>query len=304
MLSHNDKSETCITCGHRFTFYRNLLHHQEIHARAAHKYLCDLCGKTCQYYSDLRTHVAGHLQDSLGYIEGYNFKCSICSKLYADKSSLQRHAHVTHGTSFSYTCWFCGSLWETSKHLSEHMTTHYKKINGMYCCNICDKRFLSRYILVEHMHAVHWTMGKEKRNICQWCGETFMRHSNLWGHEKRVHTPKGADYQCDKCGKSFTTKGKLVVHLVTHNGIKKYSCKVCGKEFGQQSSLRRHKPIHTGEKKHSCSYCDFKCIQLYSLKRHILTHTGQKPHECDMCGEQFRQIFALTKHKRKHHLVS
>ena len=127
------------------------------------------------------------------------------------------------------------------------------------------------------MHAVHRTMGKEKRNICQWCGETIMRRSNLWNHEKRVHTctPKGAHYQCDRCGKSFTTKGKLVGRLVTHNGIKKYICKVCGRAFGQQASLLRHKPIHTGEKKHSCSYCDFKCIQLYSLKRHILTHTGQ-----------------------------
>ena len=278
----------------------NLQRHPEMRARDAHQYFCDLCGQTCKYYVDLRTHIATHLQDSSGNIEGY-FKCPSCPKIYTHVNTLIKHSH-THRSSFS--CDICGSLWNNIKQLKDHKNTHYHKANGKFNCNLCNKKYGRRDKLMEHLHVLHSTTRKEIGNICHWCGKAFTRNKYLWIHETIAHLSKGKRYQCDKCGKNFPIKSRLDKHLVTHNGIKKYSCEVCGKEFGQQSSLWRHKPIHTGEKKHSCSYCDFKCIQLYSLKRHLLTHTGQKPHECDLCGEQFRQIFALTKHKRKHHSVS
>ena len=275
MMTHNDVCVTCTTCGRRFTCYENLQRHQEIHARAVHKYLCDLCGQTYQYYSDLRTHLDNHSPDARTHKSSHRCKCAIC-----------------------------GSIWENRKHLEEHMNIHYKEIDGMFHCSICDKGYARRDVLVEHSREQHFAVETGKNYICQWCGKIFTRGGSLWTHERNVHASEGTLYQCDKCNKNFMTTSKLKLHQLTHNGIKKYSCEVCGKEFGQASSLGRHRPIHTGEKKHSCSYCDFKCIQLYSLKRHILTHTGQKPHKCDLCGEQFRQIFALTKHKRKHHFLA
>ena len=293
--SHNHEGFTCNICGAHFTGYRTF----QRHTRFSVEYVCDLCGQICCYYSDLKTHVAAHLHRSVRHIESY-FRCSFCSNSYAKDRDLQKHL-LTHKRSFS--CDICGSKWNNRQHLEKHFNTHCQKRNGKFNCSLCDKGYRERIRIVEHMHVVHFTMGKEKRHICQWCGKAFMRRSCLLRHEKSVHVSKGTLYQCDNCGKNFNTKRRLKIHLLTHSDIKKYSCNVCGRKFGHPSSLWRHTLIHSGEKKHSCSYCDFKCIQLYSLKRHILTHTGQKPHECDLCGEQFRQIFALTKHKRKHHLA-
>ena len=282
---------TCNICGAHFTNYRTF----QRHTRFSVEYICDLCGQICCYYSDLRAHVAAHLHGSVRQIESY-FRCSFCSNSYAKDRDLQKHL-LTHKRSFC--CDICGSKWNNKQHLEKHFNTHCQKRNGKFNCSLCDKSYRERNRIVEHMHVVHFTMGKEKRHICQWCGKAFTRRGCLIKHERSVHVSKRTLYQCDKCDKTFSTTSKLKLHILTHNGIKKYSCDFCGKKFGQVSSLLRHKPIHSGEKKHSCSYCDFKCIQLYSLKRHILTHTGQKPHECDLCGEQFR----LTKHKRKHHLL-
>ena len=277
LRSHSEEGFTCNICGAHFTHYRIF----KRHVRRSEDYFCDLCGQICCYYSDLKTHVAAHLNDSVRNVDG-NF---------------QKHKR-------SFSCDICGSIWYNRQHLEKHFNTHFEKRNGIFNCIMCDKGYTQRNRIVEHMHAVHLTMGKERRHICQWCGKAFMRRSCLLMHEKSVHVSKGTLYQCDKCGKNFSTKRRLKLHLVIHSDIKKYSCNVCGRKFGHLSSFLRHKKIHTGEKKYSCSYCDFKCIQSYSLKRHILIHTHQKPHECDLCGEQFRQIFALTKHKRKHHSVS
>ncbi|GIX84117.1 hypothetical protein CDAR_576901 [Caerostris darwini] len=48
-------------------------------------------------------------------------------------------------------------------------------------------------------------------------------------------------YKCDVCGKEFTAKCSLKIHLTVHTGELLYKCKKCCLQFRYSSQLSRHK---------------------------------------------------------------
>ncbi len=80
-------------------------------------------------------------------------------------------------------------------------------------------------------------------------------------------------FTCQQCGRSFTEKGSLQVHMRIHNGETPFTCKLCGKSFSQEGNRKTHMKIHTGEKPFTCPQCGKSFRHNVSLKNHRRVHT-------------------------------
>ena len=140
-------------------------------------------------------------------------------------------------------------------------------------CNVCGKRFYSRYKLAQH---------------------------------KRIHeAPKARSrirhFECSFCTKKFYNRSALTDHTRIHTGEKPFSCHICSKTFTQQSTMKAHLRVHSKERRFSCDICQRKFIHRSSLWVHVRTHTGNKPFSCQHCNKKFTQSSALRVHQQNHH---
>jgi insecticidal toxin complex protein TccC len=164
------------------------------------------------------------------------FECSLCSKIFLAKQSLEIHTR-THTGEKPFVCKDCDKLFTQKAHLTSHQRTHTGE--KPFVCNDCNKAFSQSAILANH---------------------------------QRTHTGV-KPFVCSDCNKGFSRKPELTIHMRTHTGEKPFECNVCNKGFSRKPDLRTHQRTHTGEKPFECNYCDKKFTQSSNLKRHLRSHT-------------------------------
>ncbi|KAJ9584407.1 hypothetical protein L9F63_021245, partial [Diploptera punctata] len=86
--------------------------------------------------------------------------------------------------------------------------------------------------------------------------------SNL-GRSKQGHL-------CIYCGKIYSRKYGLKIHIRTHTGYKPLKCKFCMRPFGDPSNLNKHVRLHAeGDTPYRCNLCGKILVRRRDLERHI-----------------------------------
>ncbi|PIO09748.1 hypothetical protein AB205_0213880, partial [Aquarana catesbeiana] len=137
----------------------------------------------------------------------------------------------------------------------------------------------------------------ESSLICLACGKYFSLKSELLLHLK-THTD--VTFSCSACGKSFTEEIELLLHQKIHTGENPFSCSECGKHFTRKAYLLIHQRIHTGERPYSCSECGKSFTNKGNLHAHQKIHTNGNPFSCSQCGKLFNRKTNLHTHLRIH----
>ncbi|XP_055543688.1 zinc finger protein 502-like [Wyeomyia smithii] len=225
---------------------------------------CKKCGK---YVANLMQHLLIHTGSK-------PYQCNNCNKRFNLKQNLYRH-QLTHTGVLAFNCDTCGEAFKSSTLLKYHSRIH---TGDLLKCTICDKDFIIPAELKRHV-ATH----QEGMLECDICLRKYAGKVGIRKHKRRTHgikADKGSSstgapaedeydlimpgkerFHCDKCGKVFRSKGRLLQHCETHLAERRGSKqpKKCTKETEQNL---------IGRRRYTCDKCNESFTFVASLKRH------------------------------------
>lgn len=94
---------------------------------------------------------------------------------------------------------------------------------------------------------------------------------------------------CIYCGKLYSRKYGLKIHIRTHTGFKPLKCKYCLRPFGDPSNLNKHIRLHVQEKSlYKCHLCSKILVRRRDLLRHMnIKHNISEPNSTNGSSNGF-----------------
>ena len=87
-------------------------------------------------------------------------------------------------------------------------------------CNFCERKFVVRAKLKNHINNFHENRGKSFK--CDMCDRFFLTKRLLAYHKRNRHEEKTGKHKCKDCSESFCSIRKYSIHRRIHTGIKDY----------------------------------------------------------------------------------
>ena len=219
--------------------------HLKHHIKSAHsnvrEYICpqESCGKSFVTGTRLRRHKAVH--------EGQEkFRCQVegCGQSFRKQGTLHRHVAVVHEGKKPYTCQLldeegvsCGAGFQSAGMLK----AHEGRVHGStrFYCMECTPEGLENDATSDQdverkgfptYAALQAHIGSEHPPTCLDCGLRCASNRELKIHVEILHGPLDVDerrtHACPEtgCGRAFTKKGNLNIHVQTVHGGKRFVC--------------------------------------------------------------------------------
>ncbi|KAJ0060006.1 hypothetical protein NL108_018328 [Boleophthalmus pectinirostris] len=269
---------------------------------------------------------AVRVKEEAGLVSAGGVVCDVCGKVLKTKSSLSRHALV-HSGKQPHSCRFCPLRFNRKDNLRHHLRVMHP--NGpaprvklrppplTWLCHTCGKTFSHRSRLKTH-EQIHTGI---KPCQCPLCPKAYMRMNDLEHHLKRLHPhgaaspPPPSQLLCHLCGRSFSCKSLLSLHLQKHTGERPHLCHLCGRKFSRKQQLQVHRAaVHPGEGLRPRGEGLLQRGEgLLQPGEGLQREDGEEEEErgeeengeknsvvCDVCGRRLRSLDVLETHRMIH----
>lgn len=238
-------------------------------------------------------------------------QCAICNKTFLRKGSLISHLRRHE----KLTCKKCSCTFKSLVLLKSHKKRHIRQKstnNTLIFCEFCKKYFKTKKGFAYHQQKIC------VQYKCYVCNETFVTHSVLQEHLRRVHDVEKKPVNnvqqvnndetlmsvCPVCSK-IVTHAVLPRHMLLHSKEEPFICDLCGKRFKRKNSLQDHIMIEMGMKNYVCDICGMKFLKQGYLNKHQRYHklnNGEfQGFQCEVCGKRFPEKWRLGVHQRAVH---
>ncbi|XP_065202962.1 zinc finger protein 595-like [Planococcus citri] len=255
----NDKRFFCLICKKTFARESTYQEHLNVHS-GKRPFSCKLCTSSFRVRSLLNYHLRTVHSDK-------QFKCPTCDYVAKYKSKLTAHMRCAHEKPL--TCDDCGYRTGEKRRLQRHIASKHTSSMSLVC-EVCGKELATSITLHYHMKNIHFPEPK----VCQTCGKVCPSNSKYSQHILKCGKKK-EEYECEKCGQTYSIKANLLEHMNKHLNRKPYKCKVCGMAFYQRIRLHTHKFVHRGAN-FQCEICDRPFKRKDNMKSHMKRQHSKK----------------------------
>lgn len=165
------------------------------------------------------------------------------------------------------------------------------KDKHLFSCPNCPLKFDKFSLMREHERLTH-------KFICHFCGRSYTVKLNLKMHIFREH--KGIRTFCSDCGIQTMD---LAEHMKKHLNEQIFVCDICGKEVRGKQRINNH--MNRSHKsrlaRFFCSFCDKGFRYMADLNEHAIKHNpDKKDHKCLECGKAYKRRPELKRHMESH----
>ncbi|XP_031356771.1 zinc finger protein 62 homolog [Photinus pyralis] len=329
-----EKPFQCHECGKAFTSKKYFVAHSRVHTKEK-PYKCHMCDSRFTQRGSLTIHVRKHTGDC-------PYTCHVCDKSFPVKTLLRTHMKVhtkcrneksksilwqLYGIVVVPTTPGSGVSAESPtpapppplpvNNISDPLRTNPsavpEKNPPVFVCELCDKRYKSKYTMIKHVASAHKdeiceTCGGRSKKIefkCDRCDKTFRFESSLWSHKRRIHETanvrtyakanskrKMSKFACNVLSWQFSEWSEGMLPMLY--------CVPCNKSFLTREKFTRHNYYSHTEGKVPCEVCGKLFKSMWYLKAHSVVHQSHSV-ECDICNRTFKHAKSLGQHKSQAH---
>ncbi len=221
-------------------------------------------------------------------------------QIFGSKADMQLHTQIHMREAKPYKCSQCSKAFANSSYLSQHTRIHL----GIkpYRCEICQRKFTQLSHLQQHIR----THTGDKPYKCRHpgCNKAFSQLSNLQSHSRCHQTDK--PYKCNSCYKCFTDETSLLDHIPKHKEskhLKTHICQYCGKSYTQETYLAKHMQKHADrmEKRSGLLRAAHTSSEGYWPKGASIAGSSSGPQAQNDCSPELQSHLHHHHHHHHHH---